>query len=159
MTEPVAREWIMELSPFVDRTCAQCFTVQQGKWIGSGSANRRARAEVRNSVLGDGLMRSMHARPAHLVLIMAAALLYAVGALSLPYLSIDHDAAVQVGDPSHSNGDVHDWLKWATGSSLVGGKPVYFVAQPCVGSTRRPAAQAQFLLLSATSHSRAPPAA
>jgi hypothetical protein len=31
-----SREWIMGLSPFYDQTCAQCFTVQQGKWIGLG---------------------------------------------------------------------------------------------------------------------------
>lgn len=133
--------------------------MQQSKWIELASEIRRARAEIRNSVLGDGLMPYMHARPAHLVLIMAAALLYAVGALSLPYLSIDHDVAAQVGDPGHSKGDVHDWLKWAAGSSLVGGNPVPFVAQPCVGPTRRPAAQAQSALLSAIRRSRAPPAA
>lgn len=31
-----SREWIMGLSPFYDQTCAQCFTVQRGKWIGLG---------------------------------------------------------------------------------------------------------------------------
>jgi hypothetical protein len=29
-------DWIMGLSPFYDQTCSQCFTVQQGKWIGLG---------------------------------------------------------------------------------------------------------------------------
>lgn len=28
-----SREWTMGLSPFYDQTCAQCFTVQQGKWV------------------------------------------------------------------------------------------------------------------------------
>lgn len=32
-----AREWIMGLSPFYDQTCAQCFTVQRGRWVGFGS--------------------------------------------------------------------------------------------------------------------------
>lgn len=30
-------DWIMGLSPFYDQTCARCFTVRQGKWIGLGS--------------------------------------------------------------------------------------------------------------------------
>lgn len=29
-----SRDWIMGLSPFVDQTCAQCFTVRQGEWVG-----------------------------------------------------------------------------------------------------------------------------
>lgn len=29
-----SRDWILGLSPFYDQTCAQCFTVRQGKWIG-----------------------------------------------------------------------------------------------------------------------------
>jgi hypothetical protein len=41
----------------------------------------------------------------------------------------------------------------------VGGYPVFFVAQPCVGPTRRQAAQVHSLLLSAMRRSRAPPAA
>ena len=28
-----SRDWTMGLSPFYDQTCAQCFTVQQGRWI------------------------------------------------------------------------------------------------------------------------------
>jgi len=28
-----SRDWIMGLSPFDDQTCAQCFTVRQGKWM------------------------------------------------------------------------------------------------------------------------------
>ncbi|MCG3778844.1 MAG: hypothetical protein JW388_1572 [Nitrospira sp.] len=31
-----SRDWIMGLSPFVDQTCLQCFTVRQGEWIGLG---------------------------------------------------------------------------------------------------------------------------
>ncbi len=31
-----SQDWIMGLSPFDDQTCARCFTVQQGKWIGLG---------------------------------------------------------------------------------------------------------------------------
>jgi len=34
--EEFSREWLMGLSPFYDQTCAQCFTVQQGKRIGLG---------------------------------------------------------------------------------------------------------------------------
>ncbi|MBA5867321.1 MAG: hypothetical protein GDA67_11580 [Nitrospira sp. CR1.3] len=29
-------DWIMGLSPLYDQTCAQCFTVRQGTWIGLG---------------------------------------------------------------------------------------------------------------------------
>jgi hypothetical protein len=32
-----SREWIMGLSPFYDQTCAQCFTVKHGKWVGFGT--------------------------------------------------------------------------------------------------------------------------
>jgi hypothetical protein len=39
-----SREWIMGLSPFYDQTCALCFTVQQGKWIGVGSQEFDERA-------------------------------------------------------------------------------------------------------------------
>ncbi len=28
-----SRDWTMGLSPLYDQTCAQCFTVQQGRWI------------------------------------------------------------------------------------------------------------------------------
>lgn len=30
-------EWIMGLSPFYDQSCARCFTVRQGRWVGFGS--------------------------------------------------------------------------------------------------------------------------
>ncbi|MBA5870770.1 MAG: hypothetical protein GDA68_12360 [Nitrospira sp. CR2.1] len=29
-----SRDWILGISPFSDQTCRQCFTVQQGQWIG-----------------------------------------------------------------------------------------------------------------------------
>ncbi|MGE0644793.1 MAG: hypothetical protein AB7P24_14075 [Nitrospira sp.] len=32
-----SREWIMDLSPFDDQTCAKCFTVHNGKWVDLGS--------------------------------------------------------------------------------------------------------------------------
>jgi hypothetical protein len=32
-----SRDWILGLSPFSDQTCRQCFTVQQGNWIGVGT--------------------------------------------------------------------------------------------------------------------------
>ena len=31
-----SREWLMGLSPFEDRTCGSCYSVQQGQWITFG---------------------------------------------------------------------------------------------------------------------------
>lgn len=54
------------------------------------------------------------------MLIAAVAVLYAVVALPLPYLLVDHYSAVQASDADHSDVDVHAWLEWAAGSSLSG---------------------------------------
>lgn len=62
----------------------------------------------------------MRARPAQIVMIVAMAMLYALIALPLPYLLVDHYSAVQAGDPDHNEADVHVWLEWAAGSSLSG---------------------------------------
>ncbi|MCS6285368.1 MAG: hypothetical protein H8K08_08050 [Nitrospira sp.] len=53
-----------------------------------------------------------------IVLVAAVAILYALVALPLPYLLVDHYSAMQSGDPSHSDLDIHAWLEWAAGSSL-----------------------------------------
>jgi hypothetical protein len=53
-------------------------------------------------------------------MIVAMAMLYALIALPLPYLLVDHYSAVQAGDPDHNEADVHVWLEWAAGSSLSG---------------------------------------
>jgi len=59
-------------------------------------------------------------QPIRVILIAAIAMLYALMALPLPYLLIDHSAAMQLGDSQHSEDDVHAWLEWAVGSSLSG---------------------------------------
>ncbi|MGE0644792.1 MAG: hypothetical protein AB7P24_14070 [Nitrospira sp.] len=63
---------------------------------------------------------TMQTRLAHAMLIAAVAIVYAVVALPLPYLLVDHYSAVQAGDTNHSDVDIHAWLEWATGSSLSG---------------------------------------
>lgn len=59
--------------------------------------------------------------------------LYLLVALPLPYLLVDHYAAMLAGDADHSDVDIHVWLEWAAGSSLSGGQIVFAVSQLFVG--------------------------
>lgn len=67
------------------------------------------------------LMQLQLARPIFLV---AVAILYVLVALPLPYLLVDHYSAMQAGDPSHSDVDIHAWLEWAASSGLSVAVPV-----------------------------------
>ncbi|MBA5870253.1 MAG: hypothetical protein GDA68_09680 [Nitrospira sp. CR2.1] len=48
-------------------------------------------------------------------------LAYAVLALPLPSVLLDHDLGLLTGDPVHTAGDVHAWLDHAAGSGLASG--------------------------------------
>jgi len=58
------------------------------------------------------------------ILIAAVAILYVLVALPLPYLLVDHYSAMQAGDTSHSDVDIHAWLEWAASSGLSVAVPV-----------------------------------
>ncbi|MCP9469151.1 MAG: hypothetical protein NNA31_04015 [Nitrospira sp.] len=61
----------------------------------------------------------MQGRLTRTMLMAAVAIVYALVALSLPCLLLDHAFAMQAGDEHHSGHDVHAWLEWAAGSSLA----------------------------------------
>ena len=41
--EGFSPEWIMGLSPFEDRTCANCYSVRDGHWVTFGPTNAEKR--------------------------------------------------------------------------------------------------------------------
>lgn len=101
----------------------------------------------------------MQPRLTRIMMIAAVAVLYALIALPLPYLLIDHYSAMQAEDSGHSDVDVHAWLEWAAGSSLSGTAPALpSVPVPSL-SPPFPSAQVFPILLSSTLHSRGPPSA
>lgn len=84
--------------------------------------------------------------------------LYLLIALPLPYLSVDHAAAMLAADADHSDSDIHVWLEWAAGSSLSGGKFVLFLSQAIVRPNQIPPARIPSILLACSTQSRGPPA-
>jgi hypothetical protein len=92
------------------------------------------------------------------VLIALLVGLYLLVALPLPYLLVDHDAAMLAADANHSASDIHAWLEWAAGSSLSGGKLVFFHSQAMVGSSVIPPSRIPSMLLASSLRSRGPPA-
>lgn len=68
-------------------------------------------------------VRLMQGRLTRTMLMAAVAIVYALVALSLPCLLLDHAFAVQAGQEHHSDRDVHVWLEWAAGSSLSESPP------------------------------------
>lgn len=84
--------------------------------------------------------------------------LYLLVALPLPYLLIDHDAAMLAADANHSASDIHAWLEWAAGSSLSGGKLVFFLSRTIVGPNSISPARMAPILLAFSIQSRGPPA-
>lgn len=70
------------------------------------------------------VVRPMQAQLTRTILIAAVAILYVLVALPLPYLLVDHYSAMQAGDTSHSDVDIHAWLEWAAGSGLSVAVPV-----------------------------------
>lgn len=83
--------------------------------------------------------------------------LYLLIALPLPYLSVDHDAAILAADANHSDSDIHVWLEWAAGSSLSGGKLVFFLSQAMVGPSVIPPSRIPSIILASSLRSRGPP--
>ncbi len=107
---------------------------------------------------GSEVARSMRARLIRAMLVAAVAILYALVALPLPYLLIDHYSAMQAEDPNHSNVDIHAWLEWAAGSSLSGTGPVLpSVLVPSLQVTI-PSVHVFSVLLGSVLQSRGPPA-
>lgn len=102
--------------------------------------------------------RLMHVRLTRGMFIVAVAMLYALVALPLPYLLVDHYSAMQAGDATHSDVDIHAWLEWAASSGLSGAAPVL----PSVLVPSRPVAISSThivsVLLAFTLQSRGPPA-
>lgn len=104
------------------------------------------------------VVRLMQAQLIRTILIAAVAILYVMVALPLPYLLVDHYSAMQAGDTSHSDVDIHAWLEWAAGSSLSGtGLVLSPVLVPSLVSAN-PSLQVFARLLDATSYPRGPPA-
>ena len=68
--------------------------------------------------------RRMQVQLTRAMFIVAVTILYVLVALPLPYLLIDHYSAIQAGDTSHSDVDIHAWLEWAASSGLSGTMPV-----------------------------------
>jgi hypothetical protein len=97
-----------------------------------------------------GLIRAMF--------IAAVAMVYVSVALPLPYLLLDHDVAMQAGDPSHSDVDAHAWLEWVAGSSLSGAGPVLPSALAPSLPVTIPSTHAFSVLLGSALQSRGPPA-
>jgi len=64
------------------------------------------------------VLRSVQIPLPRRVLVAAVAVLYVLVALPLPYLLVDHYSAMQAGDTSHSDVDIHEWLEWAASSGL-----------------------------------------
>lgn len=96
-------------------------------------------------------------RPLLLLALALVAGLYLLTALPLPYLLLDHDAGMAAGDCSHSAIDVHAWLEWAAGSSLLGDALVDTSAlQPGTLVVIPPVWTSSFLFASALG-SRGPP--
>ena len=91
------------------------------------------------------------------ILIVLIAGLYLLVALPLPYVLVDHYSAMLAGDAGHSDVDIHVWLEWAAGSSLSGGKLVFFVSQPLVGSCTAPSFRISSILLASSLQARGPP--
>lgn len=84
--------------------------------------------------------------------------LYLMVALPLPYLLVDHYAAMLAADANHSASDIHVWLEWAAGSSLSGETLVVFLSQAIVGSNQIPPVRKSSILLLSSLRSRGPPA-
>lgn len=103
------------------------------------------------------VVRPMHVPLTRTLLIAAVAILYVLAALPLPYLLVDHYSAMQAGDPSHSDVDIHAWLEWAASSGLSVAVPVL----PSILVSSRPVAipssQVFSTLLDFTLPSRGPP--
>lgn len=66
------------------------------------------------------VVRPMQVQVTRVMFIAAVTMLYVLVALPLPYLLVDHYSAMQAGDTSHSDVDIHAWLEWAASSSLSG---------------------------------------
>lgn len=105
------------------------------------------------------VVRPMKGQLTRAVLIAAVAILYALIALPLPYLLIDHHSAMQMGDPNHAEVDVHAWLEWAAGSSLSGSVPVVPSVLVPLLALMIPSVQVFSIQLGSTRRSRGPPTA
>ena len=103
------------------------------------------------------VVRRMQLQLTRPILIVAVAILYVLVALPLPYLLVDHYSAMQAGDTSHSDVDIHAWLEWAASSGLSSAVPVL----PSILVSSRPVAipspQVFSALLDFTLPSRGPP--
>jgi len=105
------------------------------------------------------VLRSIQMSWLRLGLVAVVAVLYVLVALPLPYLLVDHYSAMQSGDPSHSDLDIHAWLEWAAGSSLSGsGLVVPSVSAPSL-ALPIPSAPVFSVLLGSALLGRGPPAA
>lgn len=102
--------------------------------------------------------RSMQARLTRMMLIAAVGTLYVLVALPLPYLLIDHYSAIQAGDTSHSDVDVHAWLEWAATSGLSGAVPVLPSVLVPLRSVTISSPHIFSVLLDSALQSRGPPA-
>lgn len=105
------------------------------------------------------VVRPMQVQLTRPILIAAVAILYVLVALPLPYLLVDHYSAMQAGETSHSDVDIHAWLEWAASFSFSGTVPVVpSVSAPSLLSAI-PAIPVFARLLDVTSSPRGPPAA
>ncbi len=102
-------------------------------------------------------MQPMQVQLTRTILIAAVAILYVLVALPLPYLLVDHYSAMQAGNTSHSDVDIHAWLEWAASSGLSVAVPVLpsvLIPSPPVAI---PSPQIFSALLDFTLPSRGPP--
>ncbi len=100
------------------------------------------------------LMQLQLTRP---ILIAAVAILYVLVVLPLPYLLVDHYSAMQAGDTSHSDVDIHAWLEWAASSGLSVAVPLLPSVMVPSRSLTISSPQVFSVLLDFTLQSRGPP--
>lgn len=100
----------------------------------------------------------MKSRLIKLMVIIVIAIAYAMVALPLPYLLLDHSAAMQAGDAHHSDRDVHAWLEWAASSSLTESPPPLPASLAPLPAPPVPSVMVRAVLPDLASHLRGPPA-
>lgn len=100
----------------------------------------------------------MQLRLTRTMLMAAVAIVYALVALSLPCLLLDHAFAVQAGEEHHSDRDVHVWLEWAAGSSLSASPPPLSASLALLSASPVSSIRVRAVLPDLACHLRGPPA-